>query len=109
MAEETHHLSRSEKLVASKDRQANVRWPIALDDRLDGLVRRANEAGDRTNRRELLAALLFGADFTGDALRELLTSYRTATVGQALLGSGDDDEHGDVVAFQSHRPGPRSG
>lgn len=109
MAEETHHLSRSEKLTASKDRQANVRWPIALDYRLDGLVRRANEAGDKTNRRELLAALLLNADSTADELREMLTTYRRATVGQALLGSADDDGTADVIAFQSHRPGPRTG
>jgi hypothetical protein len=89
------------------DRQFGFRWPVALDRRLDQLVERANGAGERTNRRELLAALLLNADFTGEELSQLVRTFRLATVGDAVLraGGGADD---NVIEFLHHRPGPRT-
>lgn len=80
---------------------------MALDQRLDDLLDRADEAGERTNRRELLAAILLNADFTGDELSALLRAYRRAAVGDAPLAQRG--ANADVIEIRSHRPGPRAG
>lgn len=92
-----------ERLDASRDRQVSFRMPLALDQRLDALVQRAIDAGERTNRREVLSALLLATDLNGDGLGETLRAYRRATVSVAVL----DVPEGNVISFQRHAPGPR--
>lgn len=92
------------RLVASKDRQLGFRWPLALDQRLDALVERANDAGEKANRREVLAALLLAADPSGEQLGAMLRAFRTATVAEAIL----DADIATVFEFPVHKPGPRT-
>jgi hypothetical protein len=106
MTRERHSVNPEERLRDSADKQVSIRWPIALDQRLDDLLDRADAVGENTNRRELLAALLFDADPSGDELRDLLQRYRTALVREAPLG--DVEVKGDVLLFRKHRPGPRT-
>lgn len=103
MPDDRHPIARGERLDSSRDRQVSFRLPLALDQRLDALVERASLTGERTNRRELLAALLFSADLEGEELSVLLRRYRTATVGDAVLDVGAEN----VLEFRSHAPGPR--
>jgi hypothetical protein len=91
-----------ERLVASRDRQVGLRLPFAIDQRLDALLARAVEAGERTTRRELLAAIILSTELSGDDLGGLLRAYRRANVRDALL-----DARQDNVAYLSHKPGPR--
>jgi hypothetical protein len=95
-------VDRAERLVASRDKQVGLRLPLAIDQRLDALMTRAIDAGERTTRRELLAAVILAAEPTGDELGLLLKNYRRATVGDALL-----DVEPNNVAYISHKPGPR--
>lgn len=108
MTREPDRVSLGEPLHSSKDKQISLRWPLAVDQRLDDLVARAEVAGERTSRRELLAALALDLDMTGTELGEVLRRYRTCTVQAALLDTrGDDVEN--VVVLRRHPPGPRTG
>ena len=91
-----------ERLVASRDRQVGLRLPLAIDQRLDALLARSVDAGERTTRRELLAAIILATDLNGEDLGGLLREYRRCTVRAALL-----DAHQEIVTFLTHRPGPR--
>jgi hypothetical protein len=83
--------------------------PAAIHERLDWLVDAAVGAGEdrRLSRTEVVAALVATAPQDGDALRDSLHAYRTATVRDLLL-----EDHADVgenvVALNARRPGPRS-
>ena len=107
MARERHSSEDpSTRLTHAKDRQFGFRWPLALDQRLDDLVERATDAGEKTNRRELLAALLLDAAYDGEDLGRLLRRYRTSSVRDAMLVPGEGVD-GDVIEFPRHKPGPR--
>lgn len=105
MAEGRHPVGADQRLDGSPDRQVSFRIPLALDQRLDALVERAVDAGERTNRREVLSALLFAAQANGEDLGALLRKYRRASVGDAVLDVQADD---NVIAFARHQPGPRA-
>jgi hypothetical protein len=60
--------------------------PVPVDRELDALVERAKRQGERTSRRELVAALILAAPHSPDALAEILRSYRRATIGRRLRG-----------------------
>lgn len=107
MTRDSDRVSLGELLHRSKDKQAALRWPLALDQRLDDLVVRAEAAGERTSRRELLSALVLAADMTGEDLGRVLRKYRTCTVRAALLDTSGDEE-ANVVELRRHRPGPRT-
>jgi len=105
MTRDRHTVPLDARLCDSQDRQVGLRWPIALDRRLDDLLDRAVDAGERTNRRELLAAVLLAASYEGDELRELLRVYRTALVRHAPLETASDSSN--VLRLESPGPGPR--
>lgn len=106
MAQTRHSVSAAELLRTSRDRQVSLRLPLALDQRLDALAERATDAGERTNRAELLQALIFDCDLSGDELGDRLRRLRTASCGDAVL---DRSVPGDnVLQFSGHKPGPRT-
>jgi hypothetical protein len=83
--------------------------PAAIHERLDWLVDAAVRAGEdrRLSRTEVVAALVATASKDGEALRESLQAYRTATVRE-LLVEGHADVGDNVVALTARRPGPRA-
>jgi hypothetical protein len=100
-----HAVELDANLSRSRDKQAGLRWPIALDAKLDRLLDAATDAGERTNRKEIVAALLAAADHDGPALGEIIRAYRTMKVRDALPAQ----PHGArVVELAHHRPGPRA-
>lgn len=78
--------------------------PRPLNARLDALVRRVNEAGENTNRKEVLAALLLAAPAGASDLREALQRYRTAEAHDAVV-TGESEE--PYLNERERRPGPR--
>lgn len=100
-----HAVSLDDRLSRSRDRQVGMRWPIALDDKLDGLLAAAEDAGERTNRKEIVAALIAACALDGPAMGELLRAYRTMTVRDALprVPAGSKVAH-----LADHKPGPRA-
>ncbi|AKK09911.1 hypothetical protein [Corynebacterium testudinoris] len=74
-----------ERLSDGTPCQIGIRWPTAVDQLLDVLVKRANEAGTNCNRRELTASLVVESHaMSGVQLRNMLIRYRQAKVGDIL-------------------------
>ena len=90
-----------ELLCQQARRTTSVSWPADIDDRLNLLVRAAAAAGERTNRAELLAALVAAADTAPDQLADLLHRYRRLP-SDALALDGDCD---DLPAVRPPGPG----
>ncbi len=91
------------KLIDSPDKQPGFRWPLAVDQLLDGLVESANGAGAGTNRKELIASLVVASrGMSGEKMGKMVRQYRTTTVRQAL-----GESEGNVVRLEHHGPGPR--
>ena len=60
-------------------RQIGLRWPSGVDQLVDVLVARANDAGANCSRRELTAALVVeGHSLSGEGLLDVLVRYRRA-------------------------------
>ena len=98
-------LDLDDRLVEGEETGAAVDWPVALHHRVDQLVEVAERIGERTSRKEVVAALVLAAPTAGNELSELLRSYRTALTRDALLNvpSGEN-----VVELRRRGPGPRS-
>lgn len=101
-----HSVDASELVRDSRDRQVSFRFPLALDQRLDALMARAIAAGERTNRSELLLALILDCDYTGEDLGQLLRRLRTSTSGEAVLDKPVPADN--LLQFAEHKPGPRT-
>jgi hypothetical protein len=86
-----------------EDRQAGISWPLPVDAKLEQLLDAARAVGERTSRREIVAAIIAMSNFTGEELSALLRSYRLALVGDVLQSS----DTSNVVKFTRHGPGPR--
>lgn len=99
-----HAVDLGERLARSQDKQVGLRWPIALDEFVDRLVRVAEAAGERTNRKELIAAIVATATADGAALGQALRRYRTMTVGDCLP---EAEHEGRVIHLAGRKPGPR--
>ena len=98
-------LDADSRVIDNAERQASIAWPLPVDIRLERLLGQAKAAGERTSRRELVAALVATCELTDAQLSEMLRRYRTATVRQMLpIPDGEN-----VVPFMKHPPGPRTG
>jgi hypothetical protein len=100
------------KVAASPERAITVMVPAAISDRLDGLAQKVEIVsevdGERvvergTNRKELIAALIYDAPPNRQQLQAKLDKYRRAQVASAVLRSTT----GDRVVLPGHKPGPR--
>ena len=93
------------RLVEGEETGAAVDWPVALHHRVDQLVELAESIGERTSRKELVAALVLASPTDGNELSEMLRTYRTASTRDALLNVPSDE---NVVELRRRGPGPRS-
>lgn len=91
------------KADASPNRNCGVQWALPVDARLESLVERARLAGERTNRREMLSAILCDFEASDEAVGTMLRSYRLKTVATVV---GEQDE-AKVISIQRYGPGPR--
>lgn len=99
-----HAVDLREKLSRSRDKQVGLRWPAALDEFVDHLVDLVEEEGERTTRKELIAAIVATSRADGDALSKQLRAYRRMTVADCLPAADSVD---NVVQIAMHKPGPR--
>jgi len=93
-------------VVDHLDKQAAIAWPVPVDVRLERLVDQATAAGERTSRKELVAALVATCKMSDAQLGKMLKRYRTARVREILpVPEGEN-----VVPFTKRPPGrPRTG
>ena len=88
-------------LTACPEAQHGLVLPTPLSARLDALVQIARDGGERTNRKELIAALILAASESDTAIARAVRTYRRATVQNAFV-AGQDRE-----PFLDTRPSPR--
>lgn len=91
-------------LTACPEVAINTKQPAPLSERLDELVRLANEAGARTNRKEIIGALLLAASADASELFDSLVTLRRSRAADAAVGESDS---GSVLEFRRHPRGPR--
>jgi hypothetical protein len=84
--------------------QVSMAWPVPVDVRLEQILAQAKAAGERTSRRELVAALIATYEMTDDELSDMLRRYRKMKVRE-MLGVPDE---ANVVPFKKQPPGPRA-
>jgi hypothetical protein len=105
-------ISRRTKVAASPERAIAVKMPAAVSDRLDSFVEKLEIAdtvdGQKvirrgTNRKELLAALIYDAPSNRKELERKLDRYRRAQVASVVLRRAK----GERIVLPGHRPGPR--
>jgi hypothetical protein len=103
MAESNVVLSPEAKLTSCVERSITLGLPGPLNERLDRLVELADDEGARTNRKELVAALVLAAPESATQLADAVIALRKAKASDAAV-SGD---LASVLEFRRHQPGPR--
>lgn len=95
----------ADALLADLDeRSVGLALAAPLSERLDALVRLVEASGDRTSRKELVAALILAAPPDGEELAKRVRAYRMALARDTLL---DPDDAPDHLALEIRKPGPR--
>jgi hypothetical protein len=94
-------------LLGVKTKQTSLAWPHPVDERLEAMVDAAIDAGERTDRREILAALVSTTDVSGAALAKRIRKYRGMDVGEVL--PGPDVPPSGEVELPNRPPGRRPG
>src|SRR5260370_20481766 len=103
MTEESLIVASDARLFRCHDVPVGVRVPFPLEERLNQLLVLAEDAGERTNKTELVAAFLYASPGDAIELGSTLRSYRIASAGDALLTPPADN----VVRLSRRGPGPR--
>jgi hypothetical protein len=95
-------------LATATEFQIGVAIPGPLSARLDALVERAHKSGERTNRKELLAALILSAPESEAALSRVVRRYRRARVADAFVVDADPADFVNPARPRGPRrtPGP---
>ena|ERR1700741_1234570 len=96
-------LDPSQPLRDTEERPIGVAVPVPLSRRLDLLVRRAEAAGARAFRKDLVAALILAAPEEPEELLELFLRYRKATAADAAI----EQDAADVLQLDRAKPGRR--
>lgn len=99
-------LNLEDKVAGSAERNSGVSWPLAIDRRLDQILSVAADVGERTTRKELVAAILLSFEPDEESLNEVLRRFRKARIADALLDAPDEAD--GVVTFIPNQAGPRS-
>ena len=101
----SHHetFGGDERLSGCTEVTVGVALPAPLSERLDELVRLAEETGERTTRKELVASLVLAAPMDGAVLSDGIRRLRHAAVSDAVV----PDASGRV-RLKPRGPGPRS-
>jgi hypothetical protein len=89
-------------LGACPESTIGLSLPRPLSERIDRLVAAAEFAGERTTRKEILAALVLEAPLDGLELSAMIRRLRNAAVRDAI----PTDSTGSIQLVR-HRPGPR--
>jgi len=91
-------------VVDTPEKSASINWPWAVEVRLEQLLNQAKAAGEKTNRKELVAALVATSKLSDAQLGKMLRRYRTVKVREILSVPADEN----IVPFAKQRPGPRT-
>jgi hypothetical protein len=90
-------------LPSCPERSVGLSLPLPISARLDLLVALAEQVGERTSRKEIVAACLLGAPDGAEELVRWLRIYRRSPA-DSVYTSGSRLED---LEFRAARPGPR--
>jgi hypothetical protein len=97
-------LDADSRVVRWPEKQGAVAWPLPVEAKLEALLHRAEEAGERTSRKEVVAALIAAYKGDGKKVSALVRRYRRTTVRE-LLAVPQSENVIDIT--QRRKPGPR--
>jgi hypothetical protein len=98
------HLGADLKASTAVTKQAGLTWPVPADRRLDQLVDLANDAGAKTHRNELAAAIVAAAEADGEVLLHLVLAWRRSKVRDVIV---NPPQESSVIHFPRYGPGRR--
>ncbi len=104
MAERNTQIPPETPLPSCPERSIGLSLPVPINARLDLLVELAEQAGERTSRKEIVATCILGAPDTADELVRWLRIYRRSSADSTAT-SGAKLE--DVLELRPLRPGRR--
>jgi hypothetical protein len=99
-----HSLDPDSPLRAAPERSIGLSLNDPISMRVDQLVDLIEQHGERTTRKELVAALILAAGSRPQELGDALRGYRRALVRDAFL---DPALVGSAVRLPPRKPGPR--
>src|SRR5438105_10134779 len=105
MPKASYQISPDSKVTECPQLPIGLSLPIPINERLNGLVDAANDAGANTRRKELIGALILAAAEDGEDLSQKLKTYRKAKAKDAALGRAPI---GKVLMLHEQKPGPKS-
>jgi hypothetical protein len=91
-------------LPACPERSIGLSLPVPINARLDLLVELAEQAGERTSRKEIVAACILGAPDGAEELVRWLRIYRKSAADSVYTSGAT---LGSVLELGPARPGPR--
>ncbi|SRR6266511_737 len=104
MPEQNAQIPPETPLPSCPERSVGLSLPVPINARLDLLVELAEQAGERTSRKEIVATCILAAPDGGDELIRWLRIYRRSSA-DATATSGAKLE--DLLELRPHRPGRR--
>lgn len=104
MAEGSAQIPPETPLPSCPERSVGLSLPLPITARIDLLVELAEQAGERTSRKEIVATCVLGAPDGAEELVRWLRIYRRSPA-DSVYPSGPMLE--DVLALRPARPGPR--
>jgi hypothetical protein len=93
-------------LPSCPERSVGLSLPVPINARLDLLVELAEQAGERTSRKEIVAVCILGAPDTAEELVRWLRIYRRSPA-DSVYTSGPPEALQDVLTPRPVRPGRR--
>lgn len=99
-----HRLDADSPLRNAPERSIGLSLFGPLSARVDALVKLVEEHGERTNRKELIAAVILAATADPEQLSAAIRNYRGASIRDTLV---DADLAQSRVEMPRRKPGPR--
>ena len=104
MAEPDAQIPPETPLPSCPERSIGLSLPAPINARLDLLVALAEKEGERTSRKEIVAACILAAPDGAHELVRWLRIYRKSPADSAYTSGA---KVGDVLELRPARPGPR--
>jgi len=104
MSEQGAQIPAQTRLPSCPERSVGLSLPVPINARIDLLVQLAEQAGERTSRKEIVAACILGAPDGAMELVRWLRIYRSSPA-ESVYTSGP--KLADVLELKPARPGPR--
>ena len=104
MARKRERIDPDTRLPECPERAVGMDLALPISDRLDTLVELAEQEGENTSRKEVVAALILAASELGEELGSVLRTYRKARALDALV---QQPTNAEILEFARPRPGRR--